>query len=193
MAPVYLPPKNYAPPDRIKLIAEGWDISDMVAALRDYPDLWNRNSLRTTAPTSPHHGTSDIWARFAADVQQGGDPHLSVWWPAADVLPIRRMAREVMALVGGEQLGGVLITRIPPGGMVLPHADPGWHARYYDKVAVQIAAAPGQVFCFEGQTLEAEPGDGYWFDNSEVHWVTNPTERERITAIFCVRLDRSPQ
>jgi hypothetical protein len=46
---------------------------------------------------------------------------------------------------------GVLITRIKPGQICKPHTDPGWHARYYDKFAVQIEAAPEQCVSFRGR------------------------------------------
>ena len=65
----------------------------------------------------------------------------------------------LMSLVRGEQLGGVLITKVPAGKEVKPHTGPGWHARYYEKFAVQLQSAPGQRFCFEGESLESKPGD----------------------------------
>ena len=65
--------------------------------------------------------------------------------------------------------------------------DPGWHARYYDKFAVQIASAPGQRFCFEGESLETRPGDVFWFDNQHLHWIDNDTPYERVTMIVCIR------
>jgi quercetin dioxygenase-like cupin family protein len=92
-----------------------------------------------------------------------------------------------MRFVEGVEIGGVLITRIPPGKSVRPHTDPGWHARRYEKYGVQITSAPGQLFCFEGEELETQPGDVFWFDNAHTHWVTNPTHYERITMIVCIR------
>ena len=84
-------------------------------------------------------------------------------------------------------MGGVLITKIPAGKECKPHTDPGWHARYYEKVAIQIQSAPGQAFCFEGESLETRPGDVFWFDNAFTHWVTNPTPYDRITLIACIQ------
>ncbi|MCY1247967.1 hypothetical protein D9M72_613450 [compost metagenome] len=95
-----------------------------------------------------------------------------------------------MAAVQGERLGGVLITRIRPGQVCKPHTDPGWHARYYQKFAVQIAAAPGQSFNFEGHELVTKPGDIFWFDNSHTHWVTNESDTDRITMIVCIKTEK---
>jgi len=173
----------------IKLIAEGVDVAPMRTALQAHPDLWDQNTARTANPASPHYGLSDIWARFAALGEDGSQPHVSVWYPCADLLPIRALVYPLMALVRGDQLGGVLITKIPAGKECKPHTDPGWHARYYQKFAVQIDADPGQSFCFEGESLVTKPGDVLWFDNAFTHWVTNPTAHDRLTAIVCIKTD----
>jgi quercetin dioxygenase-like cupin family protein len=105
-------------------------------------------------------------------------------------LGIKPLCLDLMRAVEGVELGGVLITRIPPGAECKPHTDPGWHARRYDKYAVQITSAPGQRFHFEGESLETKPGDLFWFDNQFTHWVTNPTAYERVTLIVCIRKEK---
>lgn len=163
----------------------------MRQALAAHPELWDQHTARTEDADSPHYGLSDIWARFAdpATMQPDGS-HDSVWYPCADLLPVRELVFPLMSAVCGERLGGVLITRIKPGQVCKPHADPGWHARYYDKFAVQIDAAPEQAFHFEGQSLVTKPGDVFWFDNSFTHWVTNDSQTDRITLIVCIKTER---
>jgi hypothetical protein len=176
-------------PPRIKHLTTGVRVGAMQAALAAHPELWDQNRARTEDPASPHHGLSDIWARFAAPGVDGSQPHDAIWYPAADLLPIRELAYLVMTAVRGDRLGGVLITKIPAGRECKPHSDPGWHARYYQKFAVQIHADPGQGFHFEGETLVTAPGDLFWFDNAFTHWVTNPTPHDRVTAIVCIKTD----
>jgi len=119
-----------------------------------------------------------------------GEPHESVWYPAITALPsLRELIFDLMHSFQVERLGGVLITRIPPGGEVKPHIDRGWHASYYEKIAVQLKSAPGQNFCFADGCFECEPGTVYAFDNSFQHWVENKSDQERITCIVCVRRD----
>lgn len=183
-------PDTLGPPDRIKLLEEGLDVGPLRQALLDHPYLWNERTGRTASPESPHREVDDIWCRFAPEGSGGALEHSSVWYPPADALPVRDMARMLMAWTGGEQIGGVLITRIPAGSQVYPHVDQGWHAGFYDKFAVQVAAAPKQTFRFVDQELVTLPGDLFWFDNSHSHWVTNDSDSDRITAIFCIRLDR---
>lgn len=135
--------------------------------------------------------TQEPYDENLAIAQFVGEEHESAWYPAIDVLPhLRALIFEVMREFEVERLGGVLITRIPPGGKVLPHIDRGWHASYYEKLAVQIKSAPKQAFCFEDGRFECPPGTIYAFDNSQSHWVDNDSDVERVTCIICVRRDQ---
>ena len=176
--------------ETIKLLREGIDVSRIYWALLNNPQIWNQHTTRTEDPTSPHYGLDDIWARFGDPVRaEDGEAHDSFWYPPADILGVRGICHDVMRSVDGVELGGVLITRIPAGASCKPHTDPGWHARRYNKFALQITSAPGQRFHFEGESLETKPGDLYWFDNQYSHWVTNDTAYERVTMIICIRLE----
>lgn len=179
---------------KIMLVAEGVDIMPLALQIERHPDLWNQHAGRTEGYASPHQRIDDIWVRynhwsnFDGDMAAFNEAHESVWYPAATQLPaVRDIVFPIMARVHGERLGGVLITRIPPGGRVEPHTDHGWHAEYYAKYAVQIKSARGQAFCFEGEQLATKPGDVYWFDNAHKHWVVNDSDVERMTMIVCIR------
>lgn len=161
-------------------------MAPLVQALRDHPEYWNEHTQRTERAESPHHDVSDIFVRYAADPNEQG-PHESVWYPCADVLPVKPYVFSVMSLVEGECLGGVLITKIPAGCDVKPHIDKGWHASKYRKFCVQVQSAPGQKFIVDGESLEPKPGDLYEFRNEYLHHVINPTEHDRISMIVCVQ------
>jgi hypothetical protein len=171
---------------KIRKIFGGVNVQPMLWALQANPQLWNVHSERTKSENSPHREVDDIWVRYQAPPLAEGD-HESVWYPAADVLPVKEIVYALMSDVKGERLGGVLITRIPAGCQCYRHVDEGWHAKYYNKYAIQIASAPGQAFCFDYEQLESVPGDVYEFDNSFSHWVENPTKYDRITMIVCIK------
>lgn len=176
---------------KICLLRQGLNLSSVQWSLLKYPDLWNQNKARTTDPQSPHYGLDDIWVRFGNETDcYDNTPHQAHWYPAADLLGVKGLCLDVMRAYNGTELGGVLITRIPPGGICKPHRDLGWHAKVYEKFAIQIAAAPGQSFCFDGENLETKPGDLFWFNNQELHWVINDSEYERITMIICIRVEK---
>lgn len=134
---------------------------------------------------------SDIWVRYNDPRNIGehfNDEHDSIWYPIADEVPgLRLLSLQVMSFVQGERLGGVLITRIPAGGSIKPHRDYGWHARYYEKFALQLKAEDGQAFCFEDEVLQPRTGDLYTFDNSKTHWVVNDSLVDRVTMIICIK------
>ena len=175
-------------PEKIKLLNRGINVSAIYWALQENPQLWNQHTSRTEHPDSPHHGLDDIWVRFGGEKDATNNTaHMPNWYEAADVLGLKPFLRELMHSVGGDVMGGVLITRIPPGATCKPHTDNGWHALEYQKYAVQITSAPGQKFCFEGEELETRPGDVFWFNNQHLHWVDNPTNYERITLIACIK------
>lgn len=183
---------NLAP--SIRHLASGLDVAPLIYQLARHPELWNQHTMRTASEGTPHREADDIWVRYNPWRNFHGDPvafhaeHVAEWYPCIGVIPgAWRLAREVMRRVGGKTLGGVLITRIPPGGQVKPHVDRGWHADVHAKYAVQIKGNASQAFCFDDAELRPEPGDLYTFDNSRRHWVTNESDSERITLIVCVR------
>lgn len=175
-------------------LAHGVDVSKIRSELDAHPELWDSIKFRRLAPDSPHTKMSDIWVRSNKLEKVGHgfcDEHLSVWYPAAKLLPsVKDFVMDTMAFVRGEVLGGVLITRIPPGGSIAKHADTNWHARYYDKFYLQISGAPEQTFSSDDAVFAPVIGDVYWFNNQREHWVENNSNVDRITLIVCIRIDR---
>ena len=180
-------------PEHIGLQSQKFNVRGVQAELALHPELWNEYRGRTNHPQSPHRGTDDIWLRFAEDNLNDPDarvmgPHKSVWYPSANQLPLAKsLAMKMFDLVKGKEMGGVLIIRIPPGKEIYPHVDSAWHAEYYNKIAIQIEGNAKQEFAFEDGCLSALPGQMYWLDNSYLHWVTNPTQKDWINMTVCYR------
>jgi hypothetical protein len=173
---------------KIELLERGIEVEGLQKSLHAHPDLWNEYTARTEDPDSPHHGLDDIWLRFAPERgERVAAEHESVWYPSAHALGAIPLVEQLFERYRGRILGGVLITRIPAHHSCKPHIDNGWHARAYEKFAVQVHAAAGQRFCFDDESLETEPGDLFWFDNQYRHWVVNPTPHDRVTMIVCMK------
>jgi uncharacterized cupin superfamily protein len=158
--------------------------------LESHPELWGQLPLRTH-PRSPHREASDIWVRYNAIENLGpafNEPHDSVWYPCADLIPsVRRFVEEFARQKGAKTIGGILLTRIPPGKQVYWHKDSGWHAQAHRKFIVLLRADHKQTFEFEGEALQADTGDCFEFDNSYAHRVVNNSDNERISLIICLR------
>jgi len=180
--------------NRIRHLFSGVDVAPLNAEIAAHPEVWNQYSLRRQVYGSPHNNLSDIWVRyndwanFNGSREAFNDEHESVWYPEAALIPsVAPIVFGIMAAVEGERLGAVLINKIPAGEQCLPHVDRGWHASYYDKYAVQLAANDKQAFHFEGEALVTKPGDVFSFDNEYTHWVTNDSDEDRVTLIICIR------
>lgn len=170
------------------------DVGPLQQQLDANPQLWDEHRARTAIYQGPHGDVSDIWARyrdfadFDGDLSAFNEPHAAVWYPGISLIPAAwTIARKVQRMAKAETLGGVLITRIRPGGRVAPHIDGGWHAQHYRKFGVQVRGDQRQAFCFDDGELRANDGDVYEFQNNVTHWVVNDSDRERITCIVCVR------
>jgi len=179
----------------IRSLPKTFDVTRALSELDAHPELWNQHSLRTRRYQTPHKEVSDIWVRYNDFENLAKDayaftqmPHESVWYPCIEAIPrVKELAEEVFDYVHGKELGGVLITRVPPGGSVEPHIDTGWHAGHYEKFAIQLMGNKDQAFCFESDELRPLQGDLYTFDNSKTHWVTNDSNEDRMTLIICIK------
>ena len=38
--------------------------------------------------------------------------------------------------------------------------------------------------------IHAKEGEAWWFDNSQLHWVTNNTDSDRLAMIVCIRTEK---
>jgi hypothetical protein len=182
------------------------NVRPLLEELDAQPELWDQIKFRKIAPGSPHSRMSDIWVRYndyrpflaRGDFSGLNDPHIPIWYPAWQKLPaLRPLIFGTMERVQGEMLGGVLITRIPPGEGIEPHVDVGWHVNYYPKFYLSLRSAPGaEFFCEYGDTIASinpRPGDLYLFDNRQRHWVKNESDQDRITLIMCIRTELFPE
>lgn len=182
-----------------ELIRRGVNIAPLLHRLDTRSDLWDRDGFRKNGKGSPHSRMSDIWVRYndkrpfeeSGDWSKFNDEHDSVWYPAYYALPeLKPIIFDLMYDVAGERLGGVLITRIPPGEGIAPHVDSSWHVEYYDKYYLSLKSAPGAKFFCDDEFINPHPGDIWKFDNRKEHWVSNQSMEDRITLIMCIRSDR---
>lgn len=178
-------------------LASGVAVEPLMAQLSANPDLWDRDVERLS-DRGPHHQTHDIWLRYrdkAPHVASGdwsgfADPHVPIWYPAAEVLSATRpMLDALMAATRGEMLGGVLIYSVPAGAEILVHTDTGWHPEYFAKFNVALQSQAGCAFYYpdHGQEMCAETGDLHWFRNTVPHGVRNTSDCDQLILTACIR------
>lgn len=182
-----------------ELVCDDLDVSKLQQEILSHYEEFDKYDQRRTFPNSPHAQMTDIWARYnditpfleKGDLKGFEAEHDSVWYPVIDKIPaVKKVVFDLMSKVEGERLGGILITKLPPGGHITRHTDAGWHAQYYDKFFVPILIKEGAIFGFDDGDINAKEGEAWWFDNSNPHWVTNNSDIDRIGMIVCIRTEK---
>ena len=166
-------------------------------ALWTNPDLWNKHSFRRTYDGTPHTDVDDIWLRYSPDVAPD-QPELvqeaqgAIWHKEAAVLgpAVRQLVLDVMRLTNSYQLDRLLITRIPPGGQILPHADVTGayvHLAGLGRYHAVIQGLPGSMFYCGGEEVCMKTGEVWWFNAHQIHSVVNRSEADRIHLLIDTR------
>jgi hypothetical protein len=177
-------------------IASGIEVKPLLHSLTRKPHLWNANKFRTSFPNTPHVDVDDILLRFSdtekCDITTRviGDDY-PVFHPAWYELPeVRPIILDLMRWTKAYELGRVLITRIPPGGQILPHADNDGsyvmtddRARYH----VVLQGLPGSLYTTGEETVCMQSGEIWWFNAHEVHHIENNSVDDRIHLLVDVR------
>src|SRR4051812_43167882 len=124
------------------------------------------------------------------DPPDSNRPGQCVFYPLWDKLP--SLHPIVWALMGSQQsveLGGILCTRLPPGGRIKRHTDRGgWHAEHYNfKCYITLEANARCVVECDGDEQVFRPGEIFEFDNLLPHSMCNDGDTMRTTLIVCMR------
>jgi hypothetical protein len=177
-------------------LAAGIDTLPLLLALHRHSALWDQFASRTGHPESPHRDASDIIARCERP-EDGWPRRECVPYPAWYALPqLRPHIFALMARVEGLRLGRVLITRLPPGTQIYPHADIGTHALHYDtepyyaRYHTLLQNPRGCLFHCGDESVYMEPGSCWTFNNALEHCVTNDGDADRISLIIDIHSER---
>ena len=106
-------------------------VPTLAALLRD-ASLWNENTLRTKHPGTAHAEADDIWLMFnSLSDDVANDIQVQPYRAWGELSSLRGQVLDLMRRVDGVQLGRVIISRLKPGGRILPHVDEGAPATFY--------------------------------------------------------------
>ena len=179
-----------------RLVHQGLDVAPMLAELEAQPELWDEYPERRVAPGSPHREMTDIHVRARArdDLDAPNayrEPHWPVFYPSWRRLPsIQPVVWALMEMTKAVQLGNVLITRIPAGGRIHPHVDPGWAVNWFAaKFYVVLKGNPDCVNHCLDESVVMQAGEIWSFENRVTHSVENRGETERVSLIVTMRVE----
>lgn len=183
-------------------IATGYNVLPLQIALRRQPGLFGKYNHRCEGG-SPHRDSTDIWVRYNKienvlncdsrldSEHPANQEHRPVWYPAYYQLPqLRPLVFSLMSEVEGEELGIVLLIKIPPGKCVHTHTDGGWSGKYYEKYFIPVQSYCGTSFNFPDGSIIPNIGDVYWFNNSVPHNVVNNSNEDMVCLIVTIRSDK---
>lgn len=167
------------------------DVTRLLRQVEIFPELWNQHTLRTTHPGTVHGQASDIWLRFNDLKKYNSDNYPMMMddlecvnYPALFSLPEAALIINTLKLgLGAKKAGRVIITKLPPLGMIRPHIDQGKYAEHYDRYQVALQSNPGITFQCGDEVVDMRPGEVWWFDTSKEHQVINASNQDRITLI----------
>jgi len=183
-------------------ISSGLDVTRLLLAIQRRPELWKEDTYLRDYPQGPFAQIESIMLRFPvksvheteAEMLQHTstyDQHESVDYPPYKLLPeARPLVMDLMAYVGGERLGRVMINKIAPGGQIYPHADTPSHADYYSRFHIVLQSRPGVMFRAGDEQVYMATGEVWWFDNKQEHEVINNSDTDRIHMIVDIRTSR---
>lgn len=182
-------------------IGQGLQVMPLMAAIARRPELWKEDTYLRDYPQGPFGEIDSIMLRFPvkrvleqeelARANELYDQHECVDYPAYKLLTeARPLVMNLMAFVGGERLGRVMINRINPGGQIFPHADTPDHAEYWERHHIVLHSEPGVVFTCGDEQVYMGTGECWWFANSLVHSVINNSASDRIHMIIDIRTAR---
>ena len=180
----------------LTLIEKSVPVEGLLAELEAHPGLWREYTYRSDAPLTPHAKVADIWLRYndlnnyaPSQMAEMMAEHDSQWYAAIDKLPtFKAVIQMLMSSLQGERLGGVLISKLPPGCAIAAHVDDEWHSLYYKKFHL-VLSGKGSAIYSGHEFLVNEPGDLFHLDSSQAHGVLNLGEEDRIVLIVCIRQD----
>lgn len=173
-------------------VASGVNVVPLLQQIYTNDHLWGEDKLRQEyAKDSPHKEVQDILIRFSDTKKPVGDELVCDWLPPSVLLPeARKIAMQIMASMSGEQLGRVMITRLPAGKSIAPHSDvKGKYPHFYTRYHVPLISDPGVQFHCGGETVNMLPGSVWWFNGHLEHAVINNSASDRINLIVDCRVN----
>ena len=187
------------------LLSRGQDTTPLMLALRRNPELWMADTFLRDYAQGPFGEIESVMLRFPekrvfeqeAEVEaykrseSKFDQHENIDYPPYKLLTeARPMVMNLMAYVGGERLGRVMINKIKPGGKIFPHADTPEHASYWDRFHIVLQSSPGVMFRCGEEKVYMATGEVWWFQNLIEHEVINNSAEDRIHMIVDIRTSK---
>lgn len=168
-------------------LSTGLNVSKLLSAIKAQPSLFSEITGRQDYEGSAHKDTQSIFLRWCKglSVDSAFSEIPAFDFPAMGKLPeAQELINYAVRRVGARQLGRVLIASLRPGGTIVPHADEGAYADYYERFHIALQSDEGNWFRCEDEAVFMAAGDLWCFNHKAEHQVRNYSDRDRIHLII---------
>lgn len=175
------------------------DTLPLLLAIRRNPQLWKDDTYLRDYPQGPFGEVETIMLRFPekrvfdleADLARytsSVEQHFCVDQPAYKVLTdARPLIMWLASRVGAEMIGRCMINRVKPGGRIFPHVDTPAHTAFYSRHHICLEGNAQSILRAGDESVNMQPGEAWWFDNSAEHEVINAGDTDRTHLIVDLR------
>ena len=183
-------PAERDPGSRFLRIAEGLDVTPLLAELDAAPEMWLADTSRQRKVRC-QRDTQNIFLRAARKplppgAKNANDVHETRTMRSAARFPEAvSFCREIASLHDGE-LGRATLVALQPHGWVRPHRDGGDYYRIRDRFHLVLRSPGGSPLTCGEDAVVMQEGELWTFDNKVRHEARNPTEEPRVHLIFDV-------
>jgi quercetin dioxygenase-like cupin family protein len=160
-------------------------VQPLIDVIAKHPDWWNDITIRQDFTGSAHRDTQCIFLR-------GPDDFLSFFVVGARDYPlmeecVNEVEQAVVPLIDAtdcEELGRILIVKLPAGKSLIPHRDEGDYAAHYSRFHIVLTTNDSCVMTVgEEQHARMRAGDAFWFNHRVNHSFVNHGDTDRIHLI----------
>ena len=167
-----------------RLIKSGADL-DAIRTELEASNLWVDMGARPNKPKT-HANTARIQLRTNRHISGKSyhDIHETVDLPPWNILAAtRQFVLEFLSQVGGE-LGHVRVTNLNDSAVIPAHIDIGEYCSIRDRYHLVINSEHGTLFSAGNEVVTMSENDLWWFDNKQIHSVTNLSCTPRTHLVF---------
>lgn len=163
------------------------EVQPLLHQVAEHPELWGAdNAWTANKPAGTAiEDVSTIVLRY--NKTPAGMPSGMGWnRPAFGVLSAaQKIIFDLMRVIPSEHLGKVLITKLPPGGVIDWHIDqwPPGIPLYWHRFQIPLHVREQVIFQVEEEELFMQPGTAWWFNNQRNHRVVNNSDEDRISML----------
>lgn len=171
-------------------MATGIVVQPCLLEVMRHTELWDTEHIRKHwIEHAPDIDVAEILVRYTRGNDEV-DELICEWKPAASLLSsVKELTRTVMASLRGEQLGRVILTRLPAGKVIPQHADiVGQYSKFFTRFHVPLQSDDAVIFECGDEQIHMAPGNLYWFNHGLPHRITNFSDSDRINLIIDMRL-----